>query len=399
MTVLVTINQDTDTPARREVTPGAVLTYLYDRSRDSRLAGAPGQDFIGYACDTRAQRIAFAVCDGVSQSFYGDLAARFLGERLVSWLAEAAISDDFSAQVESALHEWTSPATELVRSRPISDSVAPIVRDALERKREAGSETMFVAGLVDLAGGQLAVCWMGDMRLWLWDVAGRQLELPGAAWLTRERWSTWSGPRNGSPRTAVLPLDRIARITVHSDGVGNRADELATITLDGLNALAETLSAAPASDDVAILDIALTHVEAPALPAPAPFFPDDAEPALRWEPVPGAEWYRVQIDADPIHRTVDVSGTTFFIHPEAVFATRTAPSIEFRVQALANDRAPGPWSAPRRFVRPEAAPTREEAAPVFSFSTRRPLPVDLLLALALVLALILSIAWIVVFLR
>lgn len=397
MTVLVTINQDTDTPARREVTPGAVLTYLYDRSRDSRLAGTPGQDFIAYACDAHAQRIAFAVCDGVSQSFYGDLAARFLGEWLVAWLVESKIGDDFGARVESALREWTTPASELVRSRPIGDSVAPLVRDALERKRDAGSESMFVAGLVDLAGGQLAVCWMGDMRLWLWDASGEQIELPGAAWITRERWSTRTGPRNGSPRTAVLPLRHIARITVHSDGVGNRAEELATVTLDRLNALAATLAAAPASDDVSILDIALTHVEAPALPAPAPFFPDEAEPVLRWEPVPGAEWYRVQIDADPIHRTVDVSGTTFFIHPEAIFATRTAPSIEFRVQALANDRAPGPWSAPRRFIRPEAAPTREEAAP--AFSARRPLPVDLLMALALVLALILSIAWIVVFLR
>ncbi|PJF34425.1 MAG: hypothetical protein CUN49_15725, partial [Candidatus Thermofonsia Clade 1 bacterium] len=81
---VITLNQETDTPARRERIGKVMLTYLYDRSRDSQQAGARGQDFIAFCGNEK--RLAFAICDGVSQSFYGDLAARFLGEKLVAWL-------------------------------------------------------------------------------------------------------------------------------------------------------------------------------------------------------------------------------------------------------------------------------------------------------------------------
>src|SRR4051812_28143375 len=106
MQTTITINQDSDTPARREITALATLTYLYDRSRDSKQGNAPGQDFITFRCE--GQRLAFAVCDGVSQSFYGDLAARFLGEQLVSWLSEADLTrQDFGAALDSLLRDLT----------------------------------------------------------------------------------------------------------------------------------------------------------------------------------------------------------------------------------------------------------------------------------------------------
>src|SRR3954454_2627255 len=117
----VTINQDTDTPARREITPIAALTYLYDRSRDSKKNNAPGQDFIAFRCTD--SRLIFAVCDGVSQSFYGDLAARFVGERLVNWLAEQTSFDDsFPQRLNEVMRAWTEEATPLVQGKPLSIS-------------------------------------------------------------------------------------------------------------------------------------------------------------------------------------------------------------------------------------------------------------------------------------
>src|SRR5262245_60073141 len=119
---IVTINQDTDTPARCEITPAAQLTYLYDRSRDSKKNNAPGQDFIAFCCDeSRGSRLVFAVCDGVSQSFYGDLAARFLGEQLVHWLSEQSNpGPDFAQRVEEILRAWTGEATQLVQEKPLN---------------------------------------------------------------------------------------------------------------------------------------------------------------------------------------------------------------------------------------------------------------------------------------
>src|SRR5262249_27706193 len=160
---------------------------------------------------------AFAVCDGVSQSFYGDLAARFLGEELTRWLfdlsrpqLDAVVKHD---QVADTPFTRTDRATKLIQSKPLSANLPPMVKDALIRKRENGSETMFVSGLIDQEAKELIVFWMGDMRLWLRDAAGNSVELPDAVWDTKERWSTRVGPKNGKPRSAVVPLEEVARIT------------------------------------------------------------------------------------------------------------------------------------------------------------------------------------------
>lgn len=270
MPTLVIFPQRADTAARQITLPGAVLTALYDRSRDSRKAATAGQDFIAFTAT--AGRIAFCVCDGVSQSFYGDLAARYLGENLAAWLAELPPPADpaaFSAALESALAGWLPEAAEIVAHHPISANVLPMVRDALEKKRAIGSETMFVAGLIDLTGGHLYACWMGDMRLLLWDSANQPVEVPGAAWETRERWSMLHGPRNGAPRVTVIPLTEIARITAHSDGIGPMGFVLREISPDVLDGMARELAEMPASDDISVLDIRLDPAAMPDQPAEA----------------------------------------------------------------------------------------------------------------------------------
>jgi hypothetical protein len=139
---------------------------------------------------------------------------------------------------------------------------------------------MFVAGLVDMTREQLLLGWLGDVGLRLWDRLGTPVDLPGAVWETRERWSSRVGPKPGAPRVALVPLAGISRIAAFSDGLGSRAGELDALSLDGLDALARKLDAAPASDDVSILDIALTAAPGAAgepIPAPRLF---QAEPAV-----------------------------------------------------------------------------------------------------------------------
>lgn len=403
MTPIVTINQDSDSPARREITPRAMLTYLYDRSRDSKKSGTPGQDFIAFSFDAR--RIAFAVCDGVSQSFYGDLAARFLGEKLVAWLmaCSAPFGDDLAANLDSVLRDWTGEASQLVQAKQPAATLPPMIRDALERKRENGSESMFVAGLLDLAAERLAVCWMGDMRLWLWDSNDQPVELPGAVWLTKERWSTRVGPKNGTPRTAVLPLDDVARLTIHTDGVGNRASELQNISREQLNQLARELGAAPASDDVSILDIVADSVNVPFLQTPEPYLLDADEPVLRWQAVNGAQWYRVEMTAavDGRQWTADTTNTSFILPPGQPEPT------DCRVQALASDHRPSAWSEPIRVghelvvpvleVEVSEVPAAAEAEPVVS--AYRPFRTDVILVGALLLALALTVGWMLIYVK
>lgn len=407
---IVTLNQHADTPARRELLPGVALTYLYDRSRDSKKTNTPGQDFIAY-CHA-GDRLAFAVCDGVSQSFYGELAARFLGERLVDWLLArdmATLGEEgrFDEMLTLALNEWTDEASALVRVKPINPALPPIVRNALERKRENGSETMFVAGLIDFAGQILTACWMGDMRLWLWGQDGGAITFPEAAWETRERWSTRLGPKRGSgagtPRTLQRTLEEVIRVTVHSDGIGNRAGELATISLAQINRIAAELSAAPASDDLSILDIRLrgqTPDDPDNEPLPAPVLrqPDPAEATLIWDEQPTAVGYRVEVTQDQHQWTVDVPTPAYFLPPEIGVGT------VFRAQALTEDGTPGLWSAPFTLHPPTLAPPETKATFVSQahsptttpiVTAVRPFRLAPIMILVLIEAAVIAIGWIV----
>ncbi|MHB8629738.1 MAG: protein phosphatase 2C domain-containing protein [Aggregatilineales bacterium] len=350
---IITIPQVCETPARRDLAPGNVaFTYVYARSRDTQQANAPGQDFIAYRYDSN--RIAFAVCDGVSQSFYGDLAARFLGTRLVEWLWDWTPGGevDFVTDLNLALSSWTTDATALVQAKVIRADLPEMQKVALERKRTYGSESMFVAGLIDRRVKNIALCWMGDMRLWLWDSAGESIELPKALWKTRERWSSRVGPKHSAAHGCILPLGKIARITAHSDGVGRFADSFGKLAQDQLDPMVAELLEAPANDDVSVLDINLTTQ-----PEYGPWqtlatpnnVSDPSEPVLTWDAVPFAGRYRVSIDdgALPYSREVpsDIRTTryTFFL-PDVLGKTLTCA-----VQALNDYALPSQWSVPITF--------------------------------------------------
>lgn len=53
------------------------IRCTYARSRETRQGDDMGQDYITYKVTDDS--ILFCVCDGVSQSFYGNLAAKYLG--------------------------------------------------------------------------------------------------------------------------------------------------------------------------------------------------------------------------------------------------------------------------------------------------------------------------------
>src|SRR5690349_24469105 len=83
-----TLPQDRETPLKPlEVSFGTALA-LYNRSIDSIQANTIGQDYVVFRYGPTD--LTFAVCDGVGQSFMGDLAARLLGDALVDWLWDAS---------------------------------------------------------------------------------------------------------------------------------------------------------------------------------------------------------------------------------------------------------------------------------------------------------------------
>ncbi len=371
---IITVPQQHETEASVELVPGPVaLTYVYARSRDTRNANAPGQDFIAYRWEVG--RIAFALCDGVSQSFYGEIAAHYLGLRLIDLLWEFRSDATDSAPLHALLTEslngaWVAEADALVHGKHITTTLPPMQRTALERKREQGSETMFVAGVVDLEARVLWLAAMGDMRAWLWDANGEALAIDGAQWETRKRWSSRVGMKNGEPFAVRRALDGIAHITVHSDGVGSYAPRLSEMSQDLLNSITAEQAKAPASDDICVFDIDLATQplfgEYTTLPQVELKKPTAKDRALRWRHVWLATRYRVAVDDGVQPYTIEIDATLRPDEPANVKQRSfgyvvTLPAnaeprpVTCRVQALNDYTFPGAWSAPVTFT-PSTAP-------------------------------------------
>lgn len=265
LTARYAVDPREDLPPVTESVDGCGLIYLFDRSRDTKYQNAPGQDFLCYqaARYNGSPVFVFAICDGVSQSFYGDLAAGYMGVQLVDYLLTFSGRSDVITvdALFSALTSWVEESNPLTDQKPIPESLPGLVKSALEQKRAYGSETMFIGGLVDYASDRVTLVWMGDMTARVFDPQGVEIPLDPELFLTRERWSTRNGARNGYPHIQVWTIGEIGRILVHSDGVGSLADQLTDSSSESLAVRMSNVAAAqsesPASDDISILDIRL----------------------------------------------------------------------------------------------------------------------------------------------
>ncbi len=244
--------------------------YAYARSADTRATGGPGQDYLTFRCHEHS--IAFALCDGVSQSFFGDLAARHLGDALVQWLWDgipaATDAETIRGLLAGWLRELMPEASRLVNEQPIPEHLPRMLVEVLEQKRRMGSETMFVAGRIDLPQrdlpvGKVVLAWMGDSRLRLWRGRREITDELGDEFRTSERWSTSLGPVGGSPHVHICDVGRRQRrltaLAVYSDGlalldrprqVPSNADLQDVVAQAGESAM---------SDDISLLHIWLAE--------------------------------------------------------------------------------------------------------------------------------------------
>ena len=286
----IKVRQDQETGAREIIAGHFRLRYVYARSSDCRQSGDPGQDYIALRQDRR--RLAFALCDGVSQSFYGDLAARFLGDALVTWLWERLPPGEFRQEaIRQSLSDYlaklTDKATAQVYRVSLPQDAPPLSRDAQELKRAIGSETMFVCGAIEMPGpnlprGRVVLAWLGDSELQLWDQERDRTGELEAEWLTARRWSTKIGPKGGPIGVFVGPLENVRRVLAYSDGIASLREQLGR----GMDAAELTRAVAqlgemPTSDDISFLEIeVLPEPVAATIPAtvPAAIAPSVKEP-------------------------------------------------------------------------------------------------------------------------
>lgn len=266
MKAIIYLPQNIETPINSIVNQNIGIRYAYARSADTRSTNDPGQDFLGLSYDESS--VVFAVCDGVSQSFFGDVAARFLGQSLIDWLQNMPANRHDPEEVREALsgflHQITGEATKVVQGISLPNDLSPLFRDVLEQKRRLGSESTFICGRIDLPtqnrDGQILLAWMGDSRLRIWSGETEISEqLPGA-FLTQQRWSTRQGPLHGDPHIYVASLERgqppaIRKLSIYSDGfslLDGFNEALPSVTVQKLIEQSWTMSA---SDDISFLEI------------------------------------------------------------------------------------------------------------------------------------------------
>ncbi|MEI6776385.1 MAG: protein phosphatase 2C domain-containing protein [Chloroflexales bacterium] len=254
--------------------------YAYARSTDSRATNDVGQDRLVLRIDD--QQISLVLCDGVSQSFVGDLAARMLADALLDWLS-TTVESSSATVIESLTDRLTvlvAEAQSAIDGFMLPDDIPPMLRDVLEQKRALGSESTFIAVLIDVTMGRMVLAWMGDSRLRLWGIDAERTREFGESFHTAERWSSRRGAV-GSPHVAVLTLADVTRLLIYSDGLSqldHQGDNV--LSNEELNVLIEDVGNAPTSDDVSLVEIWLQQAE------PQP----DAEVVLQQaEPQPDAE--------------------------------------------------------------------------------------------------------------
>ncbi|PZD94570.1 hypothetical protein DNH61_16515 [Paenibacillus sambharensis] len=261
-------SQHTEIPVTsRELGP-LRLRYAYARSRETQLDGEAGQDYLSYLF--KDGQLSFSICDGVSMSFCGQLASKYLGEELVSFMEKADCSGTEGAgmqrELQQVMKEITAPATEMINRYELPASIGGLFREVLEEKRRIGSETTFVCGRVRTASNQedggleLVLAWMGDTKIRLWQDAVERSDRLSGDFSKWNRWSTLKGSMGEGPfvyKTTLRPRGAasINRIQIYTDGLHAYDEWTRPPGDEELMQLVREAYASPDSDDLTFLEL------------------------------------------------------------------------------------------------------------------------------------------------
>ncbi|MFI2858362.1 hypothetical protein ACH6EH_14670 [Paenibacillus sp. JSM ZJ436] len=231
--------------------------YAYGRASETAQLQEQGQDYMAFAVDGRT--CSFVLCDGVSMSYRGDFAARYLGEGLLSWLRTEAEPSRHLLQKRLV---QLSQAARLEEEALSVDQNAPLLlRDILQEKKQNGSEAMYLCGRIELPGklkrkGRLWLAWQGDSRLRLFQ---QQVEVASpflGTFRTGDRWSTRTGPK-GTPNVFECRLQAAGdyRLLLYSDGLSDLDGISEVVPDEHLQVLMDARHTEGLEDDACFLEI------------------------------------------------------------------------------------------------------------------------------------------------
>jgi len=359
MNTIIKVNPNIETPPKVVRNRRLACRYAYARSADSRAEGDIGQDYITFYGTPTS--ISFVLCDGVSQSFFGNFAAEYIGNGLLKWvinLPPADDSDSYRNLLSEYLQFLTIDATRQIENVDIPAGISPMLLEVLEEKRDLGSESTFICGRIDLPSeeypqGRAFFAWMGDSRLRIWNPDEAEAQGLKDTFRTEQRWSTKRGKVGGEPNillSALRDTNRkflLSRIMVYSDGLS----ELDSVSHSPSNYMLEDvinrMGTSSTSDDISFFEIWLGRIPENIGGKPTKQVsdiklkkPPDESVSLSWKRFRGTPNYQIEVKKDEYRDYIDVSTTKWD-------SEELSPgNYSFRVRTQEEDGEPGIWSDP-----------------------------------------------------
>jgi serine/threonine protein phosphatase PrpC len=193
----------------------ATVTYGYRRWCEFDPTNADGQDFYSIRADN--DYVIAAVADGVSQSFFGDLAAREVGRGLVTYLWQLRIEPPRTEELEAELRSLQGKVDAAVQAKEIPQS-NEYLAEALRKTRDRGSQTVFAAFCLHVR----------DRRAWLYhvgDVSTRIYHSNDERVHLLSKSGRWSSSGRGDMLLKGTVENDIVGIFLHTDGVSTEFAE------------------------------------------------------------------------------------------------------------------------------------------------------------------------------
>lgn len=228
--------------------------YSYMRAKETQDLNESGQDFLAFQDNGNSS--TFVLCDGVGMSFHGEIAAKFLGMKLLH-LFEILERDNAFTMLNTCLQNWTEEGREEVKRFSLPKEIPWLLRDVLEEKRKQGSESMFLCGKVEITpNAELAnvtIITHGDSYVYLFQDWKKYEDCIEGKRSVEKRWSTHRGIIGGDVEVFFKTLSRkqVNRIVIHSDGLMALTDYHSKEILKEI----QRAQRSPTSDDISFLDI------------------------------------------------------------------------------------------------------------------------------------------------
>jgi hypothetical protein len=263
----IKVPRSIDTYAQETIGDVFSFRYSYVRSQESVRENESGQDYLTYS--DQGDSFLFALCDGVSQSFFGELAAQLLGNDLLTWLRElggSVTEEDLHVSLTDRLSDLTGQASQIIQNHPIGMNTPAMIAEVLEEKRSMGSESMFLCGRIDwpreeIPEGRMLLSWMGDGRIRIWKKERELTSDLGEILNTNQRWSSRGGVVGDPPKIFLSPIRDNTQIPIYTriqvytdgfelmDGIDSRMND------EKLIDLIQEIQQLPESDDLSMIDI------------------------------------------------------------------------------------------------------------------------------------------------